>query len=106
MAGGGYNQGFDDDGAAHQYDTLGNPIASATVEVIAGEIGTFCLPPLPLGIRASSMVLHDGMILLCGGECNVDKKCFQLENGTWKEEMLREGIGWARFGQANYSRVL
>ena len=30
------------------------------------------------------MVLHNGTILLCGGSNN-QKKCLQLEHGTWKE---------------------
>ena len=30
------------------------------------------------------MVLHNGTILLCGGSNN-EKKCLQLDHGTWKE---------------------
>ena len=30
------------------------------------------------------MVAHNGTILLCGGRNN-EKKCLQLDHGTWKE---------------------
>ena len=39
----------------------------SSVEVLTGELGTKQLPNLPEEISASSMVLHDGTILLCGG---------------------------------------
>ena len=42
------------------------------------------LPTPTKKIRASSMVLHDGAILLCGGRGN-EQKCLQLDHGTWKE---------------------
>ena len=43
------------------------------------------LPILPTKkISSSSMVLHDGAILLCGGRGN-EQKCLQLDHGTWKE---------------------
>ena len=42
------------------------------------------LPFLPKTIMYSSMVLHDGAILLCGGTNNY-QKCLQLDHGTWKE---------------------
>ena len=55
-----------------------------TVEVIFGDLRTKQLTSLPKGIRNSSMVLHDGAILLCGGTYNL-RKCLQLDHGTWKE---------------------
>ena len=39
---------------------------------------------LPKKIGHSSMVLHNGNILLCGGLEN-EKKCLQLVHNTWKE---------------------
>ena len=38
---------------------------------------------LPLQTDRTSMVLHNGNVLLCGGENNW-KKCFQMDQGTWK----------------------
>ena len=55
-----------------------------TVEVIFGDLGTKHLKSLPEGFEASSIVLHDGSILLCGGYTN-RKKCLKLDHGTWKE---------------------
>merc|ERR1719210_3272030 len=55
-----------------------------TVEVLTGDLGTKQLPNLPEGIYGSSMVLHNGIILLCGGSNN-KQKCLQLDHGTWKE---------------------
>ena len=56
----------------------------STVEVLTKDLGTIRLPNLPKGIDASSMVLHNGTILLCGGTNN-EIKCLQLDRGTWKE---------------------
>ena len=39
---------------------------------------------MPQNIYLSSLVLHNGTILLCGGENN-RQKCLQLDHGTWKE---------------------
>ena len=40
------------------------------------------------------MVLHNGTILLCGGYKN-EKKCLQLDHGTWKEHStLNEKRAW------------
>ena len=60
----------------------GGPIV--TVEVIFGDLKTKQLTSLPKGIDRSSMVLHDGAILLSGGFSN-EQKCLQLDHGTWKE---------------------
>ena len=48
------------------------------------DLGIKQLPNLPKDIRGSSMVTHNGTILLCGGFQN-EKKCLQLYHGTWKE---------------------
>ena len=55
-----------------------------TVEVIFGDLGTKHLTSLPIGIGASSIVVHDGAILLCGDKNNL-QKCLQLDHVTWKE---------------------
>ena len=51
---------------------------------LAGNLGIKQLPTLPHNIKYSSMVLHNGTILLCGGSGN-EKKCLQLDHGIWKE---------------------
>ena len=55
-----------------------------TVEVLAGDLGTKKLPNLPEDICSSSMVEHNGKILLCGGQNNL-KNCLQLHHGTWEK---------------------
>ena len=62
----------------------GSPDGSSSLDFLAGDLGMKQLPNLPHRIRASSMVAHNGTILLCGGFGN-EKKCLQLDNGTWKE---------------------
>jgi len=52
--------------------------------VLTGDLGTKQLPDLPEEIDGSSLVLHNGTILLCGGYKN-EKKCLQLDHLTWKE---------------------
>ena len=60
-------------------------IEGSHVGAITEDLGIIQLPILPIEkIRASSMVLHDGAILLCGGTRN-RQKCLQLDHGTWKE---------------------
>ena len=55
------------------------------VEVlIGGHETTKQLPNLPEDIDASSMVLHNGNILLCGGWDNM-KECLVLKHGTWEK---------------------
>ena len=56
----------------------------SSVEVFTGDLGTKQLPNLPEEIYDSSMVLHNGTILLCGG-INNEEKCLQLDYGTRKE---------------------
>ena len=67
---------------------------SSNVDFLAGDLGMKQLPNLPYKISGSSMVVHDGTILLCGGLGN-SKKCLQLDNGTWKEHStLNEKRYW------------
>ena len=55
-----------------------------SVEVLTCDLGTKHRPDLPKEIDGSSLVLHNGTILLCGGIKN-KQKCLQLDHGTWKE---------------------
>ena len=56
----------------------------SSVDFIIGDLGMKQLPTLPRNIEYSSMVAHDGTILLCGGWDN-KQKCLQLDHGMWKE---------------------
>ena len=56
----------------------------SSVEVLTDDLGTRQLPNLPDEIWRSSMILHNGTILLCGGHNN-RQMCLQLDHGTWKE---------------------
>ena len=62
----------------------GSPDGNSSIDFLAGDLRMKQLPTLPTNIESSSMVAHDGTILLCGGFGN-EKKCLQLDNGTWKE---------------------
>ena len=42
------------------------------------------LPNMPNELKASSMVFHNGAVLLSGGT-PIWKKCLKLDHGTWKE---------------------
>ena len=67
---------------------------SSRVDFLVGDQGMKQLPNLPQNINGSSMVAHDGTILLCGGKNNV-KKCLQLDRGTWKDHStLNEERVW------------
>ena len=57
---------------------------SSAVDFLTGDLGFKQLPTLPQNIEYSSMVAHDGTILVCGGE-NTERKCLQMDHGTWKE---------------------
>ena len=59
-------------------------LGSSTVDFLTGDLRIEQLPTLPQNISGSSMVTHNGTILLCGGIGN-RKKCLQLDHGTWKE---------------------
>ena len=63
---------------------VGYGVNGSHVEAIVENLGIIQLPILPKTIRYSSMVLHDGAILLCGGTKN-GRKCLQLDHGTWKK---------------------
>ena len=56
----------------------------STFEVLTGDLGKKQLPNLPDGICGSSLVKHNGYILICGGLRN-PKQCLKLDHGTWKE---------------------
>ena len=56
-----------------------------SVEVLTCDLGTKHRPDLPKEIDGSSLVLHNGAILLCGGREKNLTKCLQLDHGTWKE---------------------
>lgn len=62
-------------------------LRSYTAEVMIGDLGTKKLPNVPRNIQASSLVLHNGHILLCGGggQGN-DKECLELHHGTWRRQ--------------------
>ena len=56
-----------------------------TVDVLTGEQHRFTqVPKLSKNIYDSLMFVHNGTILLCEGFSN-QKKCLQLDHGTWKE---------------------
>ena len=54
------------------------------MDILPEDLGIKQLPNLPNRIDASSMVAHNGTILLCGGWDN-KRKCLQLDHGMWKE---------------------
>ena len=56
---------------------------SSIVDFLTGDL-RFKLPNLHKNMFGSSMVSHNGTILLCGGWDNLEK-CLQLHCGTWKE---------------------
>ena len=64
-------------------DIQGNAVIYNVSEVLTEEERTKPIPNLPDKMFEQSMVMHDGKILICGG--NDDRKCFVLEQGTWKE---------------------
>ena len=65
----------------------GGDIGGSTVEVSFGDLTTKQLPDMRKVNSYSSMVLHNGEILLCGGQNN-QEQCFRLENGTWMEHSI------------------
>ena len=54
------------------------------MDILLEDLGIKQLPNLPQNIDGSSMVAHNGTILLCGGQGN-SNKCLKLDHGTWKE---------------------
>ena len=59
-------------------------VGRSVVDFLTGDVRIKKLPNLPQNIHSSSMVAHNGTIILCGGMGNLEK-CLQLGNGTWKE---------------------
>ena len=59
-------------------------IGSPVVDLLIGDLKIAQLPNLPQNINGSSMVAHNGAILMCGGFGNL-VKCLQFDNGTWKK---------------------
>ena len=57
---------------------------SSNVDFLTGDLGIKQVPKLPKEICSSSMVVHNGTIILCGGWGN-SNKCLKLYQGTWKE---------------------
>ena len=56
----------------------------SSVDFFIGDLEIKQLPNLPHRIIGSSMVAHNGTILLCGGRDN-EQKCLQMDHGTLKE---------------------
>ena len=54
------------------------------VDFLSGDLEIKQLPNLPQEIYDSSIVAHNGTILLCRGFEN-EEKCLQLDLGTWKD---------------------
>ena len=64
------------------------------VEVMIGDLGSKRLKKLPYYMSATSMVMLNGTILICGGKNN-EKSCLQLNSGVWIEHsMLNEERFW------------
>ena len=75
----------------HSFDDFRPRRRLSFVEVLTGDLKTRKLkiktiPLLPDNIVLSSMVWHNGTILLCGGwpEEYYSQKCFQWRKGSWK----------------------
>ena len=64
------------------YDASRDGISS--LDFSAGDLRIRKIPTLPQNIIGSSMVVHNGTILLCGGRNSNKQKCLQMFHGTWK----------------------
>ena len=66
------------------------------VEVIIGDLGSKIVHKLPAYIYSTSMVMHNGSIVICGGDNNDKSKvCLQLNSGVWTEHStLNEKRVW------------
>ena len=64
-----------------------SPDGSSSVHFLAEDHGMKRLPNLPDKMSASSMVAHNGTILLCGGRNN-ERQCLQWNHATWKEHSI------------------
>ena len=84
-------------------------VYSSAVEVITGVLGPHKLPNLPEGIDSPSMVLHNGTILLCGGQnyTGNERKCLQLDYGSWNQHsnLNVERVGHSAVGTESASFV-
>ena len=56
----------------------------SSAEILRGDLPTKKLPNLPKEISYSSMILHNGQILVVGG-WNNELKCLQLNHGNWMQ---------------------
>ena len=66
----------------------------SSVDFLTGDLRIKQLPNLPKNIDGSSMVAHNGTIILCGGKNN-EKQCLQMDHGTWKDHStLNEARVW------------
>ena len=75
---------------------VGSDLTTFTT-AITGDLGTIPLATLPgRRIFGSSMVMHNGSMLLCGGTNN-EQKCLQLFVGLWKEHST---LNTERYGHA------
>ena len=63
----------------------GRPSVMNVVEVLTGDHKTKQLPTLPEDNYFSTLVLHNGTILLCGGCENYRKKSLKLDHSSWTE---------------------
>ena len=68
---------------------------STNVEVVKPNFGIKKLPNLPDVTEKSSMVIHDGSILLCGGKKS--QQCLYYDHGTWK---IHSSLNKPRYGAA------
>ena len=68
---------------------------SSIVDFLTGDpdLKITQLPNLPQEICGSSMVVHNGTVLFCGGRHN-EQKCLQMNHGTWKEQstLIKERV--------------
>ena len=58
-------------------------IGLSTVAVLTDDLGFKQLPDLPQEIDGSSVLLHNGTIVVCGGWKN-KQMCLKLDKGIWK----------------------
>ena len=67
--------------------SIANEVRSKYNEILTEDLKIKQLPNLQQSFT-TSMVLHNGIILLCGGYKNNEKKCFQLDHGIWKDHSI------------------
>ena len=59
----------------------------SSVEILTGDLATKKLPNLPKETSYSSMIFHNGKILICGG-WNNELKCLQFNHDNWMEHSM------------------